>query len=762
MGIDQESLEYHSRGRPGKIEVVPTKPSDTDRDLSMAYSPGVAAPCMQIFKDPNKVWEYTARGNLVAVITNGTAVLGLGDIGPLASKPVMEGKAVLFKKFADIDAIDIEVDTKNAEEFIRTVRNLEPTIGGINLEDIKAPECFIIEETLRKEMKIPVFHDDQHGTAIVSAAGLINAVELAGKKLSEVKIVMNGAGASSIACGRMFILVGANPKNILMCDSSGVIYKGRKEGMNKYKEQFAVESERRTLTDAMKGADVFVGLSVAGAVTKEMIKSMAQRPIVFAMANPTPEIMPDEVNSVRSDAIMATGRSDFPNQVNNVLGFPFIFRGALDVRATVINEEMKLAAAQALASLAREEVPESVSRAYGGKQFRFGPEYILPKPFDPRVLLSVAPAVAKAAMDTGVAQKPIEDFKAYHDKLESMFGAARSFIRSAMNRVKKQAAERGNKLPRIVFPEAHSEKVLKACEIILDEGIAQPILLGYPAEIQATIDRLQLDAIKNCEIIRPSTSQKFDSYVKMLFEMRGRKGVHLEEANRLMRDPNYYAAMMLASNDADAMVSGASQNYADAVKPILEVVGKQRRGIGAGLIIMVLKDKVLLFTDCTLNVNPNAEQISTIAMQAAEVAQYFDIEPRIAMLSFSNFSARHESPHKMKVAAEILRSRMPHLSVEGEMQADTAINPEIMSELFPFSQLKKGANILVFPNLDAGNIAYKLVQQLTGGEVLGPFLMGVRKSAHVLQRVCSVNDIVNTVAITALHVQAIEDYKKLR
>ncbi|PIT99040.1 MAG: NADP-dependent malic enzyme [Bdellovibrionales bacterium CG10_big_fil_rev_8_21_14_0_10_45_34] len=762
MALEQDALEYHRMGRKGKIEITPTKPCDTDRDLSLAYSPGVAAPCIEIQKNPAEVFEYTARGNLVGVISNGTAVLGLGNIGALASKPVMEGKGVLFKKFADIDVFDIEITATDPKEFIQTVQNLEPTFGGINLEDIKAPECFEIEETLRKTMKIPVFHDDQHGTAIISAAALINAVEVANKKLHEVRIVVNGAGASAVACTNQFIALGAKRENIMMCDSKGVVHKARAEGMNRYKAQFAVETDRRTLTDALQGADVFVGLSVGGAVTKEMIKGMADRPIIFAMANPTPEILPEEAKSVRPDVIMATGRSDYPNQVNNVLGFPFIFRGALDVRATCINEEMKLAATKALAALAKEEVPESVSRAYGGKTFRFGAEYLIPKPFDPRVLLHIAPAVAKAAMESGVAQNPIEDFDAYRDKLEGMFGAARVFIRSAMNRVKSTIAKDSKQKPRIVFPEAHSEKVLKAIQIIIEEGIAEPVLLGYENVVRPLIEKLELDQLVRLPILRPSQDERYQEYAETLFHLRARKGVHMQEAHRLMADPNYFAAMAVHLGHADAMINGATQNYRDSVTPILEIIGRPRRGLAAGLIIMILKEKVVFFADTTLNIDPTAEEVAAIAVQCAEVASFFHIEPRIAMLSFSNFTGKHESPAKMKHAAQIVKARFPNLVVDGEMQADTAVNGDFMREFFPFCELKSDANILVFPNLDSGNIAYKLIQQIGGGEALGPFLMGVKKPAHVLQRACTVNDIVNTVALASLHVQAIREMKAHR
>lgn len=757
-----DSLEYHASGRPGKIEVITSKPCDTDRDLSLAYSPGVAQPCIEIAKDSKKVFDYTAKGNLVAVVTNGTAVLGLGNIGPLAGKPVMEGKGVLFKKFADIDVFDIELNAQTAEEVIQAVKALEPTFGGINLEDIKAPECFIIEEELKKTLNIPVFHDDQHGTAIITSAALLNAVHIVGKKIEKIKVVVNGAGASAHACSKLFISLGVKKENLIMCDSKGVIYKGRQEGMNQWKEEFANDTKKRTLTEALEGADVFLGLSVARSVTGEMLKKMNDKPIVFACANPDPEIMPDEALAARPDVLIATGRSDFPNQVNNVLGFPFIFRGALDVRATQINEQMKLAAVHAIAKLAREEVPESVSRAYGGKQFKFGPEYFIPKPFDPRVLLWVAPAVAKAAMESGVAQHPIEDFEKYHDKLESLQGAAKSFIRSAINKVKTATKKSQMDLPKIGFPEAHSEKVLKACNIILEEGIARPVLYGYPEVVKKKIQALGLSQLHDVEIYRPSQHPNLNLYAQTLFEMRKRKGVNLPEAMRLMADPNYFSTMAVHLGDLDAVINGATQSYASSVKPILEIIGKTKAGVASGLIIMVLKDKVLFFSDCTLNINPTAEELASIAIDAAEIAQYFEIEPRIAMLSYSNFSAKHESPQKMKRAAEIVKDRFPHLIVDGEMQADTAVDPSIILEQFNFSELKKGANILMFPDLSSGNIAYKLLQRLGGAEVIGPFLLGLRKPAHTLQRSCSVNDIVNTVALTALQTQVIREMKARR
>ena len=755
--IDQDALDYHSSHPPGKVEVISSKPCNTDKALALAYSPGVAAPCKEIAKDPDKVYDYTSKGNLVGVITNGTAVLGLGDIGPLAGKPVMEGKGVLFKQFANINVFDLELNAKDVDEFCRAVKALEPTFGGINLEDIKAPECFEIEERLKKEMNIPVFHDDQHGTAIISGAALINACEVTGRKMSDVKVVMNGAGAASISCARIFKALGVRPENLLMCDSKGVVYKGRTEGMNKYKMEFAVETKARTLTDALKGADCFVGLSVAGAVTGEMIKTMAPRPLVFAMANPDPEILPPEAKAARPDVIMATGRSDFPNQVNNVLGFPFIFRGALDVRATQINEEMKLAAVHAIAKLAREDVPEKVSAAYGGQQFSFGPEYIIPKPFDPRVLLWVTPAVAKAAMDSGVARKPITDFQAYRDQLESFQGAKTSFIRSVMHRVKNQAKAKNEKQPLIIFPEGASTKLLKAMHIIVQEGIVRPVILGYPDQIRDKIRELGFTELLELPIVHPSQHPKFKEYTERLFTKRQRKGVTLREAERLMSNPDYFGAMAVQMGDADGMVTGATQNYADCVRPILEIIGSGRRGVASGLNIVLFKSKMMFFCDTAVNIDPTAEECATFAIHAARVAEYFKIQPRIAMLSYSNFRSKGKTPSKMREATEMVKKNYPHYIVDGEMQADTAVNPEIVERIFPFCEVKNGANILVFPNLDAGNISYKLVQQLGGAEVVGPFLMGIRKPANVLQRTCTVEDIVNSVAMTALQAQAMKE-----
>lgn len=758
--LDQEALLYHQQGKPGKIEVISSKPCATEKDLSLAYSPGVAAPCKAIAKDPSKVYDYTAKGNLVAVISNGTAVLGLGNIGPAAGKPVMEGKGVLFKQFAGIDVFDIEVDTTDVDVFCNAVRVLEPTFGGINLEDIKAPECFEIEERLKKEMNIPVFHDDQHGTAIVSGAALLNACAITNRKMESIRIVVNGAGASANSCAKIFIALGARRENIIMCDSQGVIYKGRTAGMNKYKEFFASETEARTLTEALRGADVFVGLSVAGALTPEMLKDMAESPIIFAMANPEPEITPDKARAARPDAIIATGRSDYPNQVNNVLGFPSIFRGALDTRATQINEEMKLAAVHALAKLAREDVPEKVSATYGGKSFKFGREYLIPKPFDTRVLMWVAPAVAKAAMDSKVATRAIEDWDYYRETLEALQGPSKVFIRSAINRVHQNAAANGGELPKIVFPEGTSTKVLKALATLVEERICQPILLGYPERVKEKIQALDIPMLKDVQIIHPSAHPRYFSYVEKLYSLRQRKGVNMREAERLMADPNYFAAMMVQMGEADGMVTGASINYADAVRPILQSIGLYKDGVPAGLNFILLEDKFLVLSDTTVNLNPTAEQCAQIALQAAKIVEYFGIQPRIAMLSYSNFSGTSGTPAKMKKAAEIVKGLRPDLIVDGDMQADTAVNSEIMERLFPFSELKGGANVLVFPNLESSNITYKLIQQIGKVEVIGPFLMGVRRSANVLQRTTTVDGIVNSVVFTALEAQFIKEALK--
>lgn len=761
----KEALDYHSSGRPGKIEVIPTKSCKTARDLALAYSPGVAQPCIAISKNVEDVYKYTARGNLVAVITNGTAVLGLGNIGPEAGKPVMEGKGILFKRFADIDVFDIEVKSEDPDEFINCVKLLEPTFGGINLEDIKAPECFYIEEKLKETMKIPVFHDDQHGTAIISAAALLNALDLVGKKIGNVKVVMNGAGAASISCARLYARLGVKTSNIIMCDSSGVIYQGRKDGMNKYKEEFATKEKVRTLSEAMKGADVFVGLSVKGAVTTEMIASMAAKPIVFAMANPDPEISYPDAKKVRNDIIMATGRSDYPNQVNNVLGFPFIFRGALDVRASSITEEMKVAAVKALAKLAREDVPDQVSKAYGGKQFRFGPDYIIPKPFDSRVLLSVAPAVAQAAIDSGVAKFPI-DMGEYKAKLEQRLGVRQSFVRSIKEKIIGTDIDgpTSANVPkvRIVFPEGGNAKVLRACETIIQEQIAEPILLGNETRIQQMIEKLGLEAVKAAKIIQPTISEKREAYANDLWQLRQRKGFTKEQCFSLMKNENYYGSMMVRRGDADGLLSGVTQSYPDTIKPFLHVVGTRKGMVTAGVYMMLFKEKIYFFADTTVNIDPTAAQLADIAICAAEEAKFFGVEPKVGMLSFSNFGSNNH-PHARKVAeaTQLVRLRRPDILIDGEMQADTAVSAEVMEESFPFCEIKGGANVLIFPDLQSANICYKLMQRIGGAEAIGPILVGMNKPINVLQRAADVDEIVNMAMITVLEAQNMDAFSNI-
>lgn len=743
----EEALEYHSRGRKGKIEVCSTKPCFTQRDLSLAYTPGVAEPCREIEKSPEEAYTYTAKGNLVAVVSNGTAVLGLGNIGALAGKPVMEGKGVLFKRFADIDVFDIEIDSEDPDEVIKVVKLLEPTFGGINLEDIKAPECFKIEETLIKELNIPVFHDDQHGTAIISGAGLLSALEVQKKQIDKVRIVMNGAGASGIAIANFYVELGVKHENIIMCDSKGVIYKGREEGMNPYKEKYAQETNLRILAEAMKGADVFVGVSVADVVTKEMIASMNERPIVFAMANPDPEIKYEDAISVRKDLIMATGRSDYPNQVNNVLGFPFIFRGALDVRATAINMEMKIAASYALADLAKEDVPDSVIQAYGNQKIKFGPDYIIPKPFDPRVLIWEASAVARAAMETGVAQKQI-DIEQYKHQLEARLGKQKEVMRIFINKAKTHPK-------KIVFPEGNEEKILRACQVIIDEGIAKPILLGEKDLITQKVKELGLDILDNIEIIEPVKYPGFDEYVEAFFQMRQRKGVTKVEAEEILNNPNYFGSMMVHVGDADCLVSGLNMHYPETIRPALQVIKiKPELNVVSGLYMMIFKDDIMFFADTTVNIEPDSEDLAEIAINAAETALRFGVEPKVAMLSFSNFgSTRHPLSGKVKKAVEIVKQKMPDLIIDGEMQADTAVVPEILNSTYPFSRLKEKANVLIFPDLQSGNIAYKLIERLSGAKAVGPILMGMNKPVHVLQRGASVDDIVNLAAIAVVDAQ---------
>ncbi|RCK77591.1 MAG: NADP-dependent malic enzyme [Ignavibacteriae bacterium] len=740
----QDALDYHALGRRGKIEVIPTKPCATQRDLSLAYSPGVAEPCMEIYRNPEDAYIYTAKGNLVAVVSNGTAVLGLGDIGALAGKPVMEGKGVLFKRFADIDVFDIEIDSHDPKEIIRTVKLLEPTFGGINLEDIKAPECFEIEEELKKIMNIPVFHDDQHGTAIISGAALLNALELVGKRIDQIKVVFSGAGASGIACAKFYETLGVKHENIRLVDTKGVIYKGRKEGMNKYKEYFAVDTEERTLADAMKGADVFCGVSVKDLVTKEMVRSMADKPIVFAMANPDPEITYPDALAARDDVIMGTGRSDYPNQVNNVLGFPFIFRGALDVRARQINDHMKVAAAMALAKLAKEDVPDSVIRAYGGKRIEFGREYIIPKPLDPRVLLWEAPAVAKAAMESGVARLEIKDFEAYRDSLEARLGKSREVMRIFIHKAKKSPK-------KIVFPEGEETKILRAAQIVLDENIAQPILLGDPEIIHSKAEEIGVN-LEGIELINPSTAENYQNYVENFYELRKRKGITHFDALRLMKVPNYYGMMMVRQGDADGLISGLTQHYPDTVRPALQIIGhRDDSDIVAGLYMLIFKNQIIFIADATINIEPNAEQLAQIAILTAQKVRQYEVEPRIAMLSFSNFgSVHHPLAEKVRNAVEIVKKKMPNLIIDGEMQADTAVTPEILNEIYPFSNLKGGANVLICPDLTSANIAYKLLAHLGEATAVGPILMGIKKPVYLLIPGNDVQDIVN---ITAMAVQ---------
>lgn len=749
--IEKESLKYHSKGSPGKVDVCSSKDVSSDHALSLAYSPGVAAPCKEIAKEPLKAYEYTTRGNLVGVISNGTAVLGLGNIGALASKPVMEGKGVLFKKFAGINVFDIEVNAEDTEEFINTVKNLEPTFGGINLEDIKAPECFEIEQRLKKETSIPVFHDDQHGTAIISAAALINACELTKRKMKNVKVVFNGAGAAAVACAKLIIDMGVKKDNVIMCDSKGVINTDR-TGLAEYKNEFVRKTKSKTLKEALVGADVFIGVSVGGIVTEDMVKNMAKKPIIFAMANPEPEIRPELVKKACPDAIVATGRSDYPNQVNNVLGFPYIFRGALDVRATEITESMKQAAAYAIADLARESVPDEVSNAYDGQVFHFGDEYIIPKPFDTRVLLKVAPAVAKAAMEDGVAQKPIKNFKNYIEELEAFLGAKQEFIRPIINKVRSRN-RKAKKRPLLVFPEGRSRKVLKACDIILSENFADIIIIGEPDKIMQTASENELKNISKATLILPRTSELNSKYSEELHNLRKRKGLLQSEADNLINDPYYFATMMLQMGDADGLISGASQSYSAAIKSVLEIIGAKKGKVISGLNIFLKDDKKLFLADTTMNIDPTAEELAHIALDAAEVAQSYSKDPRVAFMSYTTFRGRGESPQKMKKASEITRELNPDIKVDGEMQADSAVSPQIIERLFPFSDLKKkAANILVFPNLDAANISYKLLQQLADGEMVGPILMGTNKAVNIVQRTGGVNDIVNAAALTSLDI----------
>ncbi len=747
----REALVYHAKPKPGKIEVVPTKKYATQRDLALAYSPGVAAPCLEIEKDKNNSYKYTSKGNLVAVISNGTAVLGLGDIGPEASKPVMEGKGLLFKIFADIDVFDIEVDTKNVDEFIQTVKHIAPTFGGINLEDIKAPEAFEIERRLKEELDIPVMHDDQHGTAIISAAALLNAVELAEKKIENVKIVVSGAGAAAVSCTRLYKAFGAQADNIVMLDSKGVIRKDR-ESLSAEKEEFATSRKIDTLEEAMQNADVFVGLSIADIVTPEMLLSMAKNPIVFAMANPNPEIDYDLAVSTRKDLIMATGRSDHPNQVNNVLGFPFIFRGALDVRATKINEAMKMAAVRALAELAKENVPEQVNIAYGETKLGFGREYIIPKPFDSRLLTKIPPAVAKAAMESGVAKEPIEDWQRYEDELYERMGGDNKITRLLLNRAKLNPK-------RVVYAEADHLDVLKAAQIGHDEGLCKPILLGRKDVILELMQELEFEKTDAVEIIDPKSDEckdQVNAYAEVFWNARKRNGITLYEAQKLMRERNYYASMMVNEGDADALLSGYSRAYPTVVKPILDLIGMDK-GVTriAATNLMNTTRGPLFISDTSINIEPDSEDLAKIAYMTSRIVKMFGMEPIMAMVSYANFgSSKHDKAKKIKRAVEILHDKMPDLIVDGELQVDFALNRRMLESKFPFSKLAgRKVNTLIFPNLDAANSNYKLIKELNQTDSIGPILMGLKKPAHVLQLGASVEEMVNMTAVAVVDAQ---------
>jgi malate dehydrogenase (oxaloacetate-decarboxylating)(NADP+) len=747
----QDALDYHAQGRPGKIQVIPTKPTNSQRDLALAYSPGVAEPCLKIAENKEDVYKYTAKGNLVAVISNGTAVLGLGDIGPEAGKPVMEGKGLLFKIFADIDVFDLELDTKNVDDFVKIVKALEPTFGGINLEDIKAPECFEIERRLKEEMNIPVMHDDQHGTAIISAAALLNSCELQKKKLEKVKIVVNGAGAAAISCSRLYVSLGAKKENIVMCDRTGVIRSDR-QVLDPIKAEFATARNLHTLQEAMVDADVFIGLSSADCVSAEMLKSMAKNPIVFAMANPNPEINYELAINSRKDLIMATGRSDYPNQVNNVLGFPYIFRGALDVRATSINEPMKIAAVKAIAELAKMSVPEAVNMAYNEKNIKFGREYIIPKPMDFRLMTNVSSAVAKAAIDSGVARKIITDWDAYQEELKLRLGMDDAIMRAISNKAKSDPK-------RVVFAEADNYKILKAAQIVKDDHIAIPILLGNKDIIKQIIEENSLD-LEGVLIIDPlQEPETLKKYAQSLYEKRQRKGVTLFDASKLMRDRNYYGASMVEFGDADAMISGLTRNYVSTIKPALQVIGTEE-GVNrvAGMYLMMTEKGPVFFGDTTVNVDPTAEELVDLTLLLDRAVRKFNISPRIALLSYSNFGSNEGIvPDKVRKAVKILHKEHPELLVDGDLQGNFAINNGLLRDNFPFSKLIDApANTLVFPNLESGNIAYKLLQELGGAEAVGPILIGMNKPVHIVQLGSSVREIVNMVTIAVLDVQVKE------
>ena len=748
--LKKEALEYHRSGRKGKIEVIPSKPYSSQRDLSLAYSPGVAEPCLEISKKNSEVYEYTAKGNLVAVISNGTAVLGLGNIGPEASKPVMEGKGLLFKIFADIDVFDIEINQENIDDFVKTVKAISPTFGGINLEDIKAPEAFEIEERLKKELDIPVMHDDQHGTAIISSAALINALDIANKKIEKVKVVVSGAGASAISCAKLYTALGVKKEHIYMFDSKGLIVENR-DDLDKYKIQFAQKCKSMTLAESMIGADVFLGLSKGNIVSKEMVSSMAKDPIVFALANPDPEIPYEMAMKARNDVIMATGRSDHPNQVNNVLGFPFIFRGALDVRASCINEEMKLAAVKAIAALAKETVPEEVNEAYDAKNISFGRTQIIPKPLDPRLIYWVAPAVAKAAIASGVAKNKISDWNAYELQLMKRLGLDNKLIRNITEKAKRNPK-------KVVFAEADHYRILKAAQLAYDEGIAFPILLGKKSKINDLINEYNLD-FGDCEIIDPRDSEeesRREEFAKILFSKRKRRGMTLYECRKMMRERNYFASAMVETGMADVMLSGLTRNYKDTIRPTLQIIGVDE-GVNkiAGMYILVTKDGPFFFADTTVNLNPTVDEIVDITILVNKIIKRFKIEPRIAMLSYSNYgSTEGEDAVKMREAVRVLHKDHPDIIVDGEVQANFALNKELMNDFFPFSQLAdKKPNTLIFPNLSSGNIAYKLVNEMGQAEVIGPILLGMKKPIHILQIGSSVREILNMITVAVVDVQ---------
>jgi len=748
----QDALNYHTMGQPGKIEVVPTKVLDTQLDLALAYSPGVAEPCKEIALNKEDVYKYTAKGNLVAVISNGTAVLGLGNIGPEAAKPVMEGKAVLFKKYAGIDSFDIEIDEEDPDSFIKIVKALEPTFGGVNLEDIKAPECFKIERVLREKMNIPIMHDDQHGTAIISSAALLNALEIVGKKMEDIILVVNGAGAAAVSCSRLYIALGLKKENLIMCDSKGVLNKDR-TNLDEIKSEFVTSRKLTTLQEAIKGCDVFVGLSVANAITSEDVLNMAKDPIVFALANPDPEIAYDLAMATRTDLIMATGRSDHPNQVNNVLGFPYIFRGALDVRATEINEEMKLAAVHALAELAKEAVPDIVNKAYNIDKIEFGKTYLIPKPLDPRLITTVSPAVAKAAMDSGMAKNPIKDWGTYNEELQKRIGIDQKFMSRIIDRAKKNPK-------RVVFAEANHHKILKAAQVLQDEGIAQPILLGNRKEIEALIAEHKLE-LNDCPIFYPRDEKEtVERYAKAFYEKRQRKGLNMRDALKFMQDRNYFASMMVEMGDADAIVSGLTQDYSKTILPSLQIIGTAP-GVNrvSGMYVIMTKKGNYFFGDCTVNVDPTTNELVEIIGLMQRGVKFFDVTPRVAVLSYSNFgSSKGEIPDKAREAVRIVKEEHPNLIIDGDIQANVAFNTELQKEIYPFSSLaNEGANTLIFPNLAAANIAYKLLMEIGGAEAIGPILLGMKKPVHILQLGSSIREIVNMAAIAVVDAQLHEN-----